>query len=76
MKKFITDLFTEDDGTSWCLAKVTSFIAVMSFLGNASYSIYAGYPPNLHDFGMGLMEVLTGCGVLIFGKQATQQKEK
>ena len=74
MLKFITDLFTEDDGKSWCLAKVTSFIAVVSFLGNTTYIIYSGHAPNLEQFGTGLMQVLIGCGALIAGKQATQKK--
>lgn len=75
MKKFLNDLFTEDDGTSWCFAKVTSFIAVVSFLGNTTYSIYSGHAPNLEQFGTGLMQVLIGCSAIIAGKQITQKKD-
>lgn len=73
--KFIRDLFTEDDGVSWCLAKVTSAVALVSYLGNATYAIYTGHAPDMGSFGSGLFQVLSGCGVLIAGKQITQRKE-
>lgn len=75
MKKFFKDCFTEDDGISYCFAKVTSFFAIMCYLANTTYSIYAGHAPNLEQFGTGLMQVFFGCAALITGKQATQKPD-
>jgi ABC-type phosphate/phosphonate transport system permease subunit len=73
MMKFIRDLFTEDDGVSWCLAKVSAFIALVSYLSNATYSVYLGHTLDLSAFGTGLAAVLAGGAALIAAKQATQK---
>lgn len=71
VKKVIQDSFTEDDGTSWCIAKITGFIAVISYLGNITYTIYLSHTIDPSSFGSGLGMVLSGVGVLIAGKQIT-----
>lgn len=74
IKKVIHDCLTEDDGVSYCPAKISSFIALFSYLGNTTYSIHTGHAPDLQSFGVGLAAVLSGCGALIAAKQATQTK--
>jgi len=73
MKKILRDWFTEDDGTSYCIAKALAAIAVIFYLVNVTYSIYIGNAPDLKAFGDGLMQVMIGAGALIAGKQFTQK---
>lgn len=75
MMKFIRDLFTEDDGVSWCYARVSSFIALVSYLTNATYSVYLGHTLDLSAFGTGLAAVLTGGAAIIGLKAATQKSQ-
>ena len=69
LKKVFKDSFTESDGTSYCIAKITGFIAVISYLGNITYTIYLSHMIDPSAFGTGLGIVLGGCGALIAGKQ-------
>ena len=75
IKKVFKDTLTEDDGISYCGAKIASAIALISYLGNATYSVHLSHTLDLSAFGTGLAAVLAGCGVLIGSKQATQKKE-
>ena len=69
LKKVFHDMFTENDGKSFCIAKITAFIAVISYIGNISYVIYLSHTIDPSAFGTGLGIVLGGAGVLIAGKQ-------
>jgi len=69
LKKIVNDLFTENDGTSWCMAKVSGFIALISYLCNITYTIYLSHTIDPSAFGSGLGMVLGGVGMLIAGKQ-------
>lgn len=75
LSKFIHDCLTEDDGQSYCLAKVTAILAVISFWAFAGYGVSISHSVDLDKFSTGLMEVLGGAGALIAGKQATQKKD-
>ena len=75
LNKFIRDLFTEDDGVSWCYARVSSFIALVAYLANATYSVYLGHTLDLSAFGTGLAAVLAGGGAIIMGKQISSKKD-
>lgn len=76
MLKFIKDCLTEDDGESWCFAKVTTALTITSYLANTTYSIYLGHAPNLLEFGEGLAAVIGAGAALIAAKQATQVPSK
>jgi len=69
LKTVFHDAFTENDGKSYCIAKITAFLAVVSYLGNISYVIYLSHTIDPSAFGTGLGVVLGGAGVLIAGKQ-------
>jgi len=75
LSKILKDSFTEDNGESWCIAKITAFIAVISYLGNISYVIYLSHTIDASSFGSGLGIVLGGAGALIAGKQMNQKKD-
>jgi len=70
MSQFLKDLYTEDDGIHYCLAKVTSTVVIIGFFALEFKS--GTIPP---DFGAQLMDVMIGCGALIFGKQISQKKD-
>ena len=74
LKKVFHDAFTENDGTSYCIAKITAFIAVISYLGNITYVIHLSHNIDPSAFGTGLGVVLGGCGMLIAGKQLNSTK--
>lgn len=74
IKKWCTDIFTEDDGQSICIAKAMAAFAFFSFLAYAGYGLYAGHFA-LGDFATGIMEVLTGSGAIIAGKQFSQKPQ-
>jgi len=72
MKKFIRDLFTEDDGVSWCIAKVLGFLTWLIVMIGAYHSFKN---PNfmMVDFGQGIGYALAGIGAFIGLKQFTQK---
>jgi len=72
-KRFFIDLFTEDDNNTWCIARVSAFISVVSFiaLGIAHVIINHQFQPS--EFGVGIGSLLGGAGVMIGGKAATQK---
>jgi hypothetical protein len=73
IKKVIKDCLTEDDGQSYCGAKVASFIALFCYLGNVTYAIHSAQTLDFSAFGTGLASVLAGCGALIAGKQLSKK---
>lgn len=74
MKDFLKQLFTEDDNTTFCIAKVMAITAFVSFLGYAGYGVYVSKAGDLTNFASGLMQVLIGSGTIIAGKQLTSNK--
>lgn len=73
MNRFITDLFTEDDNYSWCIARVSSFIALVSFIALGVIHAIYNHTFQASEYGIGIGSVLGGAGVLIGGKAATQK---
>jgi hypothetical protein len=74
--KLINDCITEDDGTTYCGAKISAFVALFSYLGTTIYMVVSDHSTIaviFPAFGTGLATVLAGCGVLIAGKQLTQK---
>lgn len=73
IKKFIRDLLTEDDGVTWCAARVMSFMGIITYLGHSSYMLYQAKTIVLTDFATGFATLLAGAGALIAAKAATQK---
>jgi F0F1-type ATP synthase assembly protein I len=73
MKRLIVDLFTEDDNRTWCIARVSSFIALISFIALGAVHVLTNHMFQPSEYGMGMGTLLGGAGVLIGGKAATQK---
>lgn len=73
MIKFITDLFTEDDGITYCFARVASGVGIISYIGNAGYMLYHVGSISLTDFATGFATILAGAGAVIAAKAVTQK---
>jgi hypothetical protein len=72
-KRFIVDLFTEDDNNTWCIARVSAFISVISFIGFGIAHVIINHQFQPSEYGVGIGSLLGGAGVLIGGKAATQK---
>lgn len=75
-RSVLTQIFTEDDGVSVCVAKVLAVGAVVAYVCYAGYGLLHSDHFALGEFGNGLMTVLLGGSGIIAGKQFTQQKDK
>lgn len=73
IKKWMQDIFSEDDGMAICVAKVLAVVAVLSFIAYAAYGLFKHDHFVLADFANGLMQVLGGSGAIIAAKQVTQK---
>lgn len=73
IKKWLLDIFSEDDNATICVAKCLAVLAVLAFVGYAAYGLIHGDHFSLSDFGSGLMTVLLGSSGVIAGKQLTQK---
>lgn len=78
LKKIVHDCLTEDNGVSYCEAKVAFAISLVSYICMAGWFMYHGddktLPQLFGQLGVGLAAVLAGGGALIAGKQATMIK--
>ncbi len=63
------DVLTENDGETYCTARVAVAIVLTFFLGLSVYSVYRTGTFSMTDFGTGSMGILTGGAALIAGKQ-------
>lgn len=68
IKKIFRDCFTEGDGESYCLVRISFGLLIMSFIGNAIYSIYLSHTLDLIGFGTGASALLGGGGIGIGSK--------
>jgi hypothetical protein len=73
IKKWMQDIFSEDDGMAICVAKVLAVISVLAFIAYAVYGLVKHDHFSLSEFGTGLMTVLGGSGGIIAAKQVTQK---
>jgi hypothetical protein len=67
MFKFIKDLFTEDDGQSWCLVRVVMFIGACVMIYKL---IVLSSGVDFQNFGIGLASM----GAAIAGKNLSERK--
>jgi len=73
IKKVIKDVLTENDGESFCPARLSGFIALFSYLGIAVYSVHLSHSVDLVALGTGLATVLAGTAIYLGAKQATSK---
>ncbi len=74
VKKFIANLLKEaGENSPYCIARVMSMVAFVSFLGYAIFALVARDHFDVSGFANGLMQVLVGCGGIIAGKNLTQK---
>ena len=66
--KFITDLLTENDGSTWCFARVSSAIALASFIGFAGFNLCKDHKFEDLNYANGLMQILAGSAAIIGAK--------
>ena len=71
--KFIKDVLTEDDGNSYCMARVSSLMGFLSYIGYTGYMLYHTIPVSLTDFATGYTTILAGAGAIIAAKASTQK---
>lgn len=72
-KRFFVDLFTEDDNNTWCIARVSAFISVISFIALGIVHVVINHQFQPSEYGVGIGSLLGGAGVMIGGKAATQK---
>jgi hypothetical protein len=65
MLKFIKDLLTENDSTTYCIARVAFAIALLGFMGNATYQLYSTHVLDLANFATGISTILASGGASI-----------
>lgn len=75
MRKFLTDLFTENDGNSFCLARVSAFLALIVYLIVAGGLFIMNRPLDMGTFGSGLALVLGAGGGMLGLKQFTARHD-
>ena len=73
MKRFFIDLFTEDDNKTWCIARVSAFMALLLFVGLGIAHVVMNHAFQPSEYGVGIGSLLGGAGVFIGGKAATQK---
>jgi hypothetical protein len=74
IKKFISNLLKEaGENSPYCIARVMSIIAFVSFLAYAIFALVVKDKFDVSGFANGLMQVLLGCGGIIAGKNLTQK---
>lgn len=73
LTKILKDLFTEDDNETWCIARVSTFMALLSFIGLGISHVVLNHGFSPSEYGMGIGSLLGGSGVIIGAKAATQK---
>ena len=74
MSRLIQDLFTEDDNRTWCIARVSSFLGILSYIGLGVVHVLTNHQFQPSEYGIGLGSLFGGAGVFIAGKAATQKE--
>lgn len=71
--KFLTDIFTENDGASFCMARLGFALGVLAYIGLSCWTvIYLGKPFDMQGFGIGLGATLGAGGAGIAMKAKTE----
>lgn len=73
--KFLQDILTEDDGKTYCIARISVLLGVLTLCLIGVINIYHGLIVDFSQFGIGFGAILGGGGVCIGGKAATQKAQ-
>ncbi len=73
--KLFKDVLTEDDGQTYCAARLCAVAALFGFLAIAIIHVLHGKDIDFSQLGVGFGTVLGGSGVMIGAKAATQKTE-
>lgn len=73
IRKILTDLFTEDDEQTFCIARVSSFLGILSFISLGIMHVLENHQFQPSEYGTGLGALFGGAGIFIAGKAATQK---
>ena len=71
--KFFRDLFTEDDGKTFCAGRVCAVACVLTFITVTLIHVVNKNPVDFQQLGLGFTGVLIGAGAFIGIKAATQK---
>ena len=71
MRRVIKDICTEDDGESYCMARICTLAGVTSYLTIGLSHAFMGTPLDYSSFGSGFGYILGGGGVAVGLKQYT-----
>jgi hypothetical protein len=71
--KLFKDILTEDNNETYCAARVCAIASLFGFLGIAIIHVMHGKDIDFSQLGIGFGTVLSGSGVMIGAKAATQK---
>ena len=74
IKKVIKDISTGIDGRSYCYARCTGHLAVVSYIGLAISDFCITHTFNYIAFGTGFAAIIGSVGGAIWAKQDTEPK--
>ena len=74
MSKLFRDIFTEDDGSTYCAARFCAVACVFAFIATTLIHVFNRNPVDFSQLGVGFGAVLGGSGVFIGAKAATQKE--
>ena len=73
-KKILKDISTGIDGNSYCYARCTGHLAVISYIGLAISDFYVTHTFNYIAFGTGFAAIIGSVGGAIWAKKDTEPK--
>jgi hypothetical protein len=73
MNKFFQDIMTENDGRTWCIARVGVFFGIITFIILGFIHTIYNHTIDFSGFGMGLGALLGGGGVYVGAQAATDK---
>jgi hypothetical protein len=73
MKKFFTDLLTQNDNETWCIARFGVFLGIISIVALGFIHTIYNHTIDFSGFGMGLGAVLGGGGIYVGSQSATEK---
>ncbi len=71
IKKAIKDMLTENDNSTYCLARVAAALAIIAFMAGTAYDMSIHHSFMYTNFANGIMQILGGGGAMIGMKQFT-----
>jgi len=73
MKKFFTDILTQNDNRTWCIGRVSLFLGALSFIALGFIHAILNHSMDFSAFGMGLGALIGGSGVYVGAQSATDK---